>query len=80
MVAGEIELAVGSIDEVFLVGKRDDVDKEGFGVGGFGIALANPAGDHFWVRNCVRDVTDLVGERGTRFWRGSKEGPVERAE
>jgi hypothetical protein len=68
-----IELAVGTIDEKFLLGDRDDADKP---LGAYGIALANLEGDHFHVRNVIPGVTDRVASSGTRFWEGSKEGPM----
>jgi len=69
----DIELAVGTVDEEFLVGERKDDDTTS---GGFGVVLANPNADHFWVRNEIRGVTDGLGKDGTRFWKGSKEGAL----
>jgi len=69
----DIELAVGTIDEQFLLGDRDDKDKP---LGAYGITLANPDGDHFHVRNEIPGVTDGIVSSGTRFWKGSKEGPM----
>jgi hypothetical protein len=69
----DIELAVGTIDEQFLLGERDAEDKP---LGAHGIALANPDADHFYVRNEVAGVTDKLTSSGTRFWKGSKEGPM----
>jgi hypothetical protein len=71
----DIELAVGSIDEQFLLGDRDDKDKP---LGAYGIALANANGDHFHVRNEIPGVTEGVASSGTRFWEGSKGGPLEK--
>jgi hypothetical protein len=44
--------------------------------GGYGIELANPAGDHFFVRNQIPGVTDKVSFSGTKFWKDSKDGPM----
>jgi hypothetical protein len=69
----DIELAVGTVDEQFLLGERD---VEGKPLGAHGIALANPEADHFYIRNEIAGVTDKVASSGTRFWKGSKEGPM----
>jgi len=69
----DIELAVGTIDEQFLLGERDDKDRP---LGAHGIALANPGADHFHIRNEIAGVTDKIASSGTRFWKGSKEGPM----
>ncbi|KAJ6620319.1 Mss4-like protein [Mycena sp. CBHHK59/15] len=71
--ATEIELAVGCFDEEFLIGGRDGEDRS---LGASGLALANPEGDHFHVRNEIKGVTDEISVKGTRFWKGSKEGPI----
>jgi hypothetical protein len=68
----EIELAVGSFDEEFLVGERDG---DGMGLGAYGVALANPEGDHFYVKNEIKGVTDEVSAKGTRFRTVTKDGP-----
>ncbi|KAJ7460888.1 Mss4-like protein [Mycena galericulata] len=70
---GEIELAAGSFDEKFLVGERDAEDKTG---GGYGALLANPGGEHLHVRNEIDGVTDAATAKGTRFWKGTKEGSM----
>lgn len=70
-----IELAVGAFDEKYLVGEREGEEEP---IGGFGIALANPEGDCFHVRNEIKGVTDEVGKRGTRFWKGTEGGPMPR--
>lgn len=69
-----VELAVGTFDEEFLVGVRDT--EEGEPHGGYGMALANPAGDHFFIRNQIPGVTDKVSVSGTKFWKDSKDGPM----
>jgi hypothetical protein len=69
----EIELAAGTIDEQFLVGDRDAEDKPR---GAYGVALANPGGDHFYIRNEIAGVTDRVSSSGTKFWKGSEDGPM----
>ncbi|PMD48999.1 hypothetical protein L207DRAFT_627631 [Hyaloscypha variabilis F] len=69
----DIELAVGTIDEQFLLGERDAEDKP---LGAHGIALADPDADHFYVRNEIAGVTDKLTSSGTRFWKGSKKGPM----
>ncbi|RDL42140.1 Uncharacterized protein BP5553_02119 [Venustampulla echinocandica] len=69
----EIELAVGTFDEEYLVGGRDEEDQP---KGTYGVALANLAGDHFYVRNDIKGVTDWISKEGTRFWTGSEGGPV----
>ena len=71
-----MEIAVGTIDEEFLVGERDEEDKP---KGAYGMVLANPAGDHFYIRNEVLGITDRVASTGTKFWEGSKEGPMARS-
>jgi surfactin synthase thioesterase subunit len=75
-VSTEIELALGTIDEKFLLGERDAEDKP---LGAHGIALANLEGDHFYIRNEIPGVTDKVAASGTRFWEGSKKGPMAKA-
>jgi hypothetical protein len=67
-------LAVGTFDEEFLLGERDPEDKS---LGAYGLALANPAGNHFHIRNQIEDVTAAVSISGTRFWKGSKDGAME---
>lgn len=69
----DIELAVGTIDEEFLIGKRDDEDKP---KGAFGLVLANPEADHFYVRNTIPGITEGVVAVGTKFWKGSEEGAM----
>jgi hypothetical protein len=69
----DIELAVGTIDEKFLVGDRDAEDKP---LGAHGLALANPEAEHFYIRNEIPGVTDKIASSGTRFWKGTKEGPM----
>ncbi|KAJ6497151.1 Mss4-like protein [Mycena vitilis] len=71
----EMELAAGTFDEEFLVGDRDGEDRP---LGGYGIALANPMGDHLHLRNEIKDVTDGSSVKGTRFWKGPKEGAMEK--
>jgi len=57
-----IDLAVGTVDEKFLVGeKRDSEDR---GVGGFGLALANPGGQHHHLRNEIQGVTEKMSLGG----------------
>ncbi|KAF8205486.1 Mss4-like protein [Mycena galopus ATCC 62051] len=63
-----MEIAVGTVDEEYLVGGRDAEDKP---VGGFGAALVNLEGEHYYLRNEVKGVTDV--NHGTWFW---KMGPV----
>ena len=50
--------------------------EEGEPHGGYGLALANPSGDHFYIRNQIPEVTCEVSVSGTKFWRGSKDGPM----
>lgn len=64
---------MGTIDEEFLVGDRDADDRP---LGAHGFALANPEAAHFHVRNEIAGVTEGISSAGTRFWRGSKEGPM----
>jgi hypothetical protein len=66
-------LAIGTFDEKFLVGERN---AEGKAMGAFGVALANPEGEHFYVRNEIKGVTDEIFLSGTKFWKGSKEGSM----
>jgi hypothetical protein len=68
-----IELAVGTFDEEFLLGERDTEDRP---TGSYGLALANPGGDHFHIRNQIEQVTAGVSKSGTKFWKGSKDGPI----
>jgi hypothetical protein len=69
----DIELAVGTFDEEYLMGGRDSDDKP---TGAFAMALANPEGDHHHVRNQIQGITDGISVLGTRYWKGSKEGPM----
>jgi hypothetical protein len=69
----DVQLAVGTFDEQFLVGGRDAQDRP---LGAYGVALANPDGDHLYMRNTIKDVTEGVASKGTKFWQGSKEGPM----
>lgn len=69
-----VELAVGTFDEEFLVGVRDT--EEGEPRGGYGMALANPEGDHFFVSNQIPGVTDKVSVSGTKFWKNTQDGPM----
>jgi hypothetical protein len=66
-------LAVGTFDEEVLLGGRDSEDKS---LGAYGLALANPSGDHFHIRNQIKDVTAVVSLSGTRFWKGSRDGAM----
>jgi hypothetical protein len=71
----DVELGVGTFDEEFLIGERDSKGKP---IGGaYGLALANPEGDHYYVENEIRGVTDGISISGTRFWKGSANGPME---
>jgi hypothetical protein len=76
-VGKEIGLAVGTIDEEFLVGARDREDKP---LGAYGVALANPKSHHYYIRNEIQGVTDTVSRQGTGFWRASKEGAMKENE
>jgi hypothetical protein len=40
------------------------------------MTLANPAGAHFHLRNEIRGITEAVATSGTKYWEGSKEGPM----
>ncbi|KAJ7243434.1 Mss4-like protein [Mycena haematopus] len=71
----EVELAVGTFDEEFLVGARDEADKP---LGAWGFALANPKCSHFYIRNEIEGVTDIESRKGTRFWRVTKDGAMDR--
>ncbi|KAK7006742.1 Mss4-like protein [Favolaschia claudopus] len=73
----EIELAIGTFDEEFLVGARDAEDKP---LGAYGIALANPKGNHHFIRNEIQGVTDTDSRKGTRFWTVSKDGAMNDSE
>lgn len=72
----DLELAVGTFDEEFLTGTRDAKDKA---KGAFAMALANPEGDHHHLRNEITGITDHVSVSGTKYWEGSKEGPMKEA-
>ncbi|KAI5921872.1 glutathione-dependent formaldehyde-activating GFA [Camillea tinctor] len=63
-----VELAVGCVDEEFLVGEH--------GSEGFGRALASPEGNHVWCQNEIKGVTDrMVGPGcGVRWARNSDDG------
>jgi hypothetical protein len=69
----DIELAVGTIDEEFLVGKRN---ANGKAIGAFALVLANPECDHFHIRNEIPGVTEEVSAKGTKFMEGSAGGPI----
>lgn len=45
---------------------------------GYGVALGGKGfgGEHFWVKNEIRGVTDLICKEGTRFLEGSSGGPL----
>ncbi|KAK0726637.1 Mss4-like protein [Apiosordaria backusii] len=64
-------LAVGSIDEVYLVGGEND---KGVPTEGYGLALVGGGGEHLWCKNEIKGVTDdipLLGfKRGTRVLDG----------
>lgn len=60
-----------------MVGQRDSEDKP---KGAFGLALANPEADHFYIRNEIVGVTDGIASAGTKFWKGSKEGAMTKKE
>ncbi|KAJ7802851.1 Mss4-like protein, partial [Mycena olivaceomarginata] len=67
-----IELAVGTIDEEFLVGARDREDKP---LGAYGVAWRIQKPPLLYQKRNTR-VTDTVSRQGTRFWRASKEGAM----
>ncbi|KAH8808117.1 hypothetical protein F5884DRAFT_752670 [Xylogone sp. PMI_703] len=69
----DVELAVGTFDEEFLIGKKDP---DGYFQGGYGVALANPNGDHFYVENEIKGVTEDISRLGTRYLKTSKEGAI----
>ncbi|KAF7353730.1 Mss4-like protein [Mycena venus] len=69
-VSKEIELAVGAFDEEFLVGARDDEDRP---LGAYGVALANPKGNQYYIRNEIQGVTDTdLSHKGARFLEGEQ--------
>jgi hypothetical protein len=70
----EIEMAAGTIDEKYLLGDRDENDKP---TGGFAEALVSANGDRFHVRNEIKGITDNIAWRGTRYSKGSADGPME---
>ncbi|KAI0400652.1 Mss4-like protein [Xylaria palmicola] len=66
--SGEITIAIGTVDPLFLFGEGAD----GVGVPkqGFGVALANGGGGHEWCANEIPGVTDEMGYlhgRGKRW-------------
>ena len=69
-------LAVGTIDPLYLFGEGAD----GVSVpeDGFGRALISGGGDHCWVTNEIKGVTDNMGfvgrDKGRRLPRGVREG------
>lgn len=69
----ELEIAVGTIDEEYLLGGRDADDKA---TGAFGLVLANPEGHHFHQRNHVDGISEENKLRGVQFWRETKQGPM----
>lgn len=71
----DFEFSLGTVDEEFLIGKRD---ADGKPTGGFALALANPEAEHFYISNEIPGVTDEVSAKGTRFWEGSSEGPMKK--
>lgn len=58
-------MAVGTFDEQFLVGDKN-----------YGKVLANPEGDHFYLKSEIRGVTEEISRLGARFWEGSEDGPL----
>ena len=68
-----MELAVGTMDEKYLLGGRNEDDQP---TGGYAIALANPDGHHFFMRNEIQGITDHVARSGTKYQKGTAEGPM----
>ncbi|KAI0010899.1 glutathione-dependent formaldehyde-activating GFA [Xylariaceae sp. FL0662B] len=64
----DVELAVGSVDPVFLFG-------EGGNAAGYGFALANMSGNNVWCENEIKGVTDgMIGRERVRWARSGEEG------
>lgn len=63
----DVELATGLFDEEFLVGQRGNEDPEAYG-----LALANPAGDLFHIRNEIQEVPTGLFASGVKFWKEVK--------
>lgn len=66
-----IELSVGTVDEEYLLGKKDS---DGRFQGGYAMALANPHGVHFYLENEIKGLTEGVSKQGIKYLKGSKEG------
>jgi hypothetical protein len=69
---GPVELSIGTVDPLFLVGPSDDpevgqVDLDGNHVPreGYGALLAGGFGTHHWTWNEIKGVTDGLSILGT---------------
>lgn len=72
----EMEICSGSIDEEFLIGKKDENDevKEETGYGKW---LCYPEARVVWAQNEIKGVTDSIGcksEGGNRWKFGTEKG------
>ncbi|RFU27449.1 hypothetical protein B7463_g8908, partial [Scytalidium lignicola] len=72
-VKSDVELSVGTFDEEFFIGKKSP---DGHFHGGYAMALANPKGDHHYVENQIKGLTEDVSRLGTKYLKSSKEGPM----
>ena len=68
---GEVEICVGTLDEQFLVGRRDKA-KNVIPNTGFGALVAHPEGRVLWAENEIPSVTD--GVTGVRWKYGMDSG------
>lgn len=62
---GQVEIMLGSVDEDFLLEKSN---------GELGRLLCEPANGHFWCKNAVKGVTDVMP--GKKYEEGSKSKPM----
>jgi hypothetical protein len=71
-----VEFAIGSVDQIYLIGEGTEKrhatssgHEQVIPKHGFGFALANLAGTHFWTENEISGVTDGMLVRGRKLKR-----------
>ncbi|KAH8912100.1 hypothetical protein BR93DRAFT_963300 [Coniochaeta sp. PMI_546] len=67
------EFAVGTVDQIYLIGEgvetvhtAADGEEQTIPENGFGFALANLSGTHFWTENEIKGVTDNFLVKGRK--------------
>ncbi len=68
-----VDFAVGTVDQIYLIGEGVEKvhtaangEQQTIPENGFGFALANGSGTHFWTENEIVGVTDNVLVRGSK--------------